>query len=218
MAKQTSSLKARRVGMSERTRNIVLASAGGITLLLGSYWAYMTFTTVPPPPLETSAPSKVVDFLGDPRGYQRMSHEAREQYLAETLAKFSQGPARQELANAFARMSTREKQVFTDATIETAKRRFLQQAEEYNRLPRDKQQKFVDNLIANFEASRRPLAGGGGQDNLGQAFKSMVPTTTDGMTKLLVEKTNSRQRAKAQPLFDAVAARYKEQQERKGMR
>jgi hypothetical protein len=111
---------------------------------------------------------------------------------------------------AFAKMSAREKQVFADATIETAKKRFLDNANEYNHLPKHKQGQFVEKLITGFEAQRAPLGGGGGQDNLGEAFKSMVPTTTDGITKALVTKTSARQRAKAQPLFDAVAARYKE--------
>jgi hypothetical protein len=196
--------------MSERTKKIVLISTGCVMLAVGSWWAYTTFTTVPPPPLATAKPQEVSNFLGNPRGYARMGFEARERYLAETLSRFSEGPARQELGTAFAKMSTREKQVFVDATIETAKKRFLDHASEFNRLPKSRQSQYVDNMIMNFEAQRAPLAGGGGTDNLGEAFKSMVPTTTDGMTKALVSKTNSRQRAKAQPLFDAVAVRYKE--------
>lgn len=213
MAKKSSGKANRRVGMSERTKKMMLISAGSVMLVGACWWAYMTFTTVAPPSLETAKPQEVAQFLGNVRGYPRMGYDAREQYLAAALSKFSQGPARQELGDAFARMTTREKQVFADATIETAKKRFLDHASEFNRLPKHKQTQYVDNMIMGFESQRAPLAGSGGADNLGQAFQSMVPTTTDGITKLLVSKVKPRQRAKAQPLFDAVAARYKDLQD-----
>lgn len=216
MARKKAVPKTRRIQLSDRTKRIVLVTTGCLVLVVGSWWAYITFTTVPPPPLEASAPQEVVKFLGNNRGYGQMRIENREQYLADMYERFNDPRSREELANAFAQMSSRERQVFVDRSIEVFKVRFMESASEYNRLPSNKRGQFVDNMIRTFESQRRSLAGQGGSGggpNLGESFKSMVPTTTDGMTKLLVSKTNSRQRAKAQPLFDAVAVRYKELQD-----
>ena len=43
----------------------------------------------------------------------------------------------------------------------------------------------------------------------------VAPNTTDGMTKALVTKTTASQRAKAEPLFNAIVARTKERQDRR---
>jgi hypothetical protein len=228
MARKKAPPRVRRIQLSDRSKLIVLVTTGCLTLVVGGWWAYMKLTTVPPPPIETSTPQHVVKFLGDQRGFPHMRLDDREQYLADMYKRFGEGEARQELANAFAQMSSRERQVFVDTAIEGFKVRFLESANEYNRLPVNKRGQFVDRMIRTFESQRSSLAGTGSggtrgpgaarggrgkAENLGEPFKAMVPTTTDGMTKLLVSKSNSRQRAKAQPLFDAVAVRYKEIQD-----
>lgn len=210
MSKKASNKAGRRVGMSERTKMIVLVSTGCVMLLGASYWAYRTFTTVPPPSLETSPPQKVVEFLGNPQGYPRMSINDRERYLTDMYARFAKGESRDQLARSFAQMTSREKEVFVNTTFEAFKVRALENAGEFSRLPRNKQTQYVDKMIATFESQRQSLGGSGGSDNLGEAFKGMVPTTSDGWTKAIVTRTNARQRAKVQPLFDAVGARYKE--------
>lgn len=213
MSKSGSKKSVRRVGLSERTKKIVLASTGCVMVVGASWWAYMKFTTVAPPPLASATPQQVVEFLGEARGYPRMNMEARERYLSDAYSKFSQGESREQLARAFAQMTTREKQVFIDTTFDAFKQRALQNASEFNRLPKNKQMQYVDQVLKQFESQRVSVAGDGGPDNLGEAFKGMVPRTTDEMTKAIVTKTNARQRAKVQPLFDAVGARYKELQD-----
>lgn len=210
MSKKASNKAGRRVGMSERTKMIVLVSAGCVMVAGASYWAFMTFTTVPPPPLETSAPQDVVAFLGTPQGYPRMSIEAREKYLSDMYSRYAKGESRDQLARAFSQMTSREKEVFVNTTFEVFKVRALENANEFSRLPKSKQMQYVDKMISTMESQRQSLGGTGGSDNLGEAFKGMVPTSSDGWTKAIVTRTNARQRAKVQPLFDAVGARYKE--------
>lgn len=209
MASQ-SKKNARKAGLSEKQKKVIFISTGSVILIAASYWAYMTFTTVPPPSLEKASPQEVVEFFGNDRGYGRMSIDQRGQYVAQAYQKFADGPNREMLAKAFSEMSSSEKQVFVDRSFDAFKKTFLENAAEYNRLPKNKRDQFVDKMIGTFEGQRQSLAGGGGNDNLGEAFKGFVPNTTDGMTKALVSRTNSRQRAKAQPLFDHVATRYKE--------
>jgi len=203
----------RRVGLSDKAKKTLLVTTGCLLLVMACWWAYFKFTTVPPPNIQTAAPQAVVDFLGNERGFPRMSIDDRERYLVEAYNKFCKGEARQEMSKAFAQMSSTEQQVFVDTAFEGFKVRFLEKAEEYNRLPPSQRPRFVENAIRTFESQRQSVAGYGGADNMAESFKGMVPSTTDGMTKMLVNRTNSRQRAKAQPLFDAVAARYQQMQE-----
>jgi len=217
MGKAGKTSKGGRPGLSERTKKVILISTGSVLIVVGGWWAYMTFTTVPPPALETATPDQVVSFLGNTRGLGRMPIEQRGQYLADMYTRFSEGPARQDLNRAFAQMSTREKQEFVDATLDVFQYHFLEQAAEYNRLPGNQKRQFVDQMIQGFESRRRGMAGVGGSDNMGEAFKGMMPTSTDGMMKMMVERTNTRQRAKAQPLVDELAVRYKDMQDRKAL-
>lgn len=207
-----------RLNLSTQTKMILLGSVGAVLLALGGYWAYMTFTTMPPPNIATAEAPTVSQYLGSPRGFARLSHEGRKQFLGNMWNEFSQGNKREELVQAFQRMSSAERQVFIDAAFETTKVDFLAKAEEFNRLPKSKRKKFVENLTAGMDAQRMAVAGYGGQGNLAAPFEGAFPKTTDAMTKQLVTRTSAPERAKAQPLFDAVAAQYKEQEEQRKRR
>ncbi|MBI4579434.1 MAG: hypothetical protein HY718_07005 [Planctomycetes bacterium] len=213
--KHSSKGKVRRVGLSDRTKKVLLATTGCVALVLLSFWAYYTFTTLKPPDLATARPQEVVNYLGLERGFPRMGIDDREQYLVKAYNKFAQGEARIEMSKAFERMSAGERQVFVDAAFEAAKVRFLQKANEYNRLPKGQRTQFVDSMINTLETQRRSVGGYGGQGDVTAPFKGSVPNTTDGMTKTLVSRTTASQRAKAQPLFDAIAVRYKEREKRR---
>jgi hypothetical protein len=200
-------------GLSEKTKRSLLIGSGSVLCLMLGWWAYYTFTTMSPPDLKKATPQQVAGFFSSTRGLARMGIDDRERYMVEAYNKFSQGESRQQMCRAFGQMSAAEKEVFVNVAFDTFKTRFLQKATEYNRLPKHERAAFVENMIANFETQRQSVAGYGGADNVAEPFKGAVPATSDGMAKTLVDRTTASQRNKAQPLFDAVAARMKEKEE-----
>jgi hypothetical protein len=207
--------KARKLVLSDHTKKTLLIGTGSTLVVVGCCWAWFTFTTISPPDLKAAEPQKVVDFLGSSRGFPRMSVDGRERFLTQMWSRFSEGENREKLARSFEQMSSAERQAFVDAAFDTVKVRFLEQATEYNKLPKHKKTDFVDNMIRNIDTQRRSVGGYGGGGNVLKSFEGSVPHTTDGMTKMLVERTSATQRTKAQPLFDDIAARYQEGQANK---
>lgn len=206
------------IALSDRTKKILLGSSGGVLVVVASFWAYYTFTTVPPPKLDKATAADVASFLGNERGISRLNYDNREKFLADMWAKFGDGDKREQLAAAFDKMTPAQRDVFINASFDLAKDRFLKQATTFQDLPPHKRTEFVDNMINQIETQRLSIGGAGprsGKSNLAKAFESAVPNTTDGMTKVLIDRTNARQRAKAQPLFDAITVRYKERQDQR---
>lgn len=218
----------RQIQLSDSQKKILLVSSGSVVAVALAWWAYFAFTTITPPDL-TKAPAKeVARYLGNERGFTRLSYDDRKNFIGQIGAQFT-GDRQFQLAEAFDQMTPLERQVFVDAAFDAAKDEFVKQASEFNRTPQHKRKQFLDSMIDNIELQRRGIAGVGGggggggggavsggvrrQANLTKAFESSVPRTTDGMTRALVDRTTARQRAKAQPLFDAIAIRYKERQE-----
>ena len=195
-----------------RTRNAALAGLAGLAVLWGAVWAYYTFTTLPPPPLTSASADKVCSFLGDPRGYSRMSIPRREEFLINAYQQFNTDDGRGEFNRALRSMSMQERQVFLDATIEVGRVRVMEFADQYNKLPRGKDRtQFVDKAITNFRALQGDLSGHGNPAlNVGEPFKPFAPQRSDEWSKMLVTKTTARERAKAQPLIDAISKRIKE--------
>ncbi len=229
--KKPSKGQARRITLSNRTKIVLLAGSGSALLVAVGWWAYFTFTTITPPDVATTPPTVVAHYLGDTRGFARLNYDQREKFLGDMWNQCGQGEKRAELAQAFERMSSYEKQVFVDATFDTVKVRFLEQATEYNRLPPNKRDQYIENVLNNLQGQRQALGGNGAaagavakagtgaprakQDNLLKAFENSIPNTTDGLAKALTTRTNARQRAKAQPLLDAITTKAKEQEERR---
>lgn len=197
--------------LSDRTKKLLLACTASVVVAGGGWYAYYALTTIAPPDLTTSSPEQVVDYLGNQRGFSRLSLDRREQFLVQASQRFLQDPrSRDQLNQALRRMSPAEQQVFVDAGFELATSRFLDRAREYQRVSPSQRRQFVDNMIRDFEQTRQQLAGFTPQENLAEPFKNSMPTTSDGLTKAIVTRTNARQRAEAQPLFDALTARHKQ--------
>ncbi len=201
----------KKVVLSERTKKILLACAAGIVVVGGGWYAYYALTTIAPPDLASASPEQVVDYLGNERGFSRLSLDGRERFLTSASQRFFQNTqSREQLNQALRRMSAAEQQVFVDAGFELATDRFLHRAREFQKVSPVQRMQFVDNMIRDFEKTRQQLAGFSPQDNLAEPFKNSMPTTSDGLTKAIVTRTNARQRAEAQPLFDALTARHKQ--------
>ncbi|HSW46219.1 MAG TPA: hypothetical protein VLM89_11685 [Phycisphaerae bacterium] len=196
-----------------RTRNTILIGLGCAALLGGGVWLYYKVTTIPPPAVAKSSAQKVCDYLGDPRGFNRLSIPRREEFLTNTYQHFNTDAGREEFNRALRAMSVQERQAFLDATIEVARDRVMKFADEYRRTPRRDQTKFVDNVITGFRALQGDLGGRGNPNmNVGEPFKPFAPQRSDELGKMLVTKTTARERAKAQPLIDAISKRMKEMQ------
>jgi len=190
----------------------VLLGAGACVLAVaGGWWAYFTFTTIAPPPVEQASAAEVVTYLGSPRGFSRMSVDQREQFLTQVFGgKFASGPQRQQLNEALRQMPASEREVLMDATVEVAKVRFMEHARKYKSLPRTQQTAYVDQAVRHFTQMQMQLAGAGGADNFGESFKDLAPSTSDEITKAIVSRTSARERAEAQQFVDALAVRHKE--------
>lgn len=203
---------ARKMSLSDQQKKILLILVGAVLVLGGGWWAYFSLTTIAPPNLAAAAPADVVKYLGEPRGFSRMAVERREEYLIQAYNQFSKGENRQKMNEAFARMAPAQRQVFLDAAFETAKVKFVKEAKEFNRIPLQQRPQFVDRLVSSFDQRRHNVGGYGPQDNVAESFKSSMPTSTDGLAKAVVSRTTARERAETQPLFEAVAAKYKEKE------
>jgi hypothetical protein len=236
--KSSSRNSQRRITLSDRTKKVLLAGTGSVLVVAIGWWAYFTFTTVAPPNVQAAPPPQVAQYLGNARGFARLNCDERGKFLGDMWNAYSQGEKRGELAQAFNRMSFSERQVFVDAAFETVKVDFLKQANEFNKLPKSKKDQFVDNVMNQLDQQRRAIAGSKSSNNnvkpgvpgrpeadnkaaktetasLTEPFESCVPTTTDGMAKLLVTRTSATDRAKAEGLFDAITARYKAREEQR---
>ncbi len=209
MSKKLAKTRSRQ--LSPQVRRALLGAGACVLAVAGGWWAYFTFTTIAPPPVEQATAPEVVAFLGNPRGFSRMSYDQREQFLTQVFSgKFASGPPRAELNEALRQMPSSEREVLMDATVEVAKVRFMEHARKYKSLPRTQQAAYVDNAVRHFSQMQMQLAGTGGADNFGESFKDLAPSTSDEITKAIVSRTSARERAEAQQFVDALAARYKE--------
>jgi hypothetical protein len=196
-----------------RVRNAALIGVGAAAVLAAGVWAYYEFTTITPPKLAVASADQVMSYLGDTRGFSRLSIPKREEFLANTYQQFSSEEGRVALNRALRSMSMQERQVLMDATVDVMRTRVVEFSDEYNRLPKTDRPQFVDNVISNFRKMQGDLGGRGNSNmNVGEPFKPFVPERSDDWSKMLVTRTTARERAKAQPLIDALAKRVKETQ------
>jgi hypothetical protein len=216
VVKRAGRQQVRRVGLSDKSKKILLGSTGGVLAVVLAVWAYYNFTTVAPPNIQVASAKQVTSYLGNERGFARLNHDNREKFVERMWTQFSQGDRRAELSKAFDQMTPSERQVFVDAAFDTAKDRFLKQANEYNRLPEQRKAEFVANVINNLDAQRKAVGGYSAGSNVAKSFEGSLPNTTDGITRLLADRTTARQRSRGQSFFDAIAAGYKERQEKRG--
>jgi hypothetical protein len=195
-----------------QTRNAVLAGLAGLGVIWGVVWAYYKYTTIPVPPLASTKAEEVCSYLGDARGFSRLSIPKREEFLIGVYQQFNTEQGVQEFNQALRSMSMQEREVFLDATMEVGRARVMEFADEYNKLPRGKDRsQFVDKVITNFRTLQGDLGGKGNPSmNVGEPFKPFAPQRSDEWSKMLVTKTTARERAKAQPLIDAISKRLKE--------
>jgi len=193
-------------------RNTILVGAGSVALIVGLAWAYYALTTVPPPPVDKTPVQEVTDYLGNPRGYSRLSVPRREEYLVSVYQQYNTPQGMTDLNRALRSMSMQERQVFVDATFDVAREKVLVLAEEFNRTPPKDRQRFVDHAIGNFRSLQGNLGGGGNPNmNVGEPFKPLAPEQSEDWNKVLFSKTSARDRVKAEPLIDAMAKRLREQ-------
>ncbi len=194
-----------------RVRNAALIGVGSAAVLAAGVWAYYEFTTITPPKLAVASADQVTSYLGDARGFRRLSIPKREEFLTNAYQQFSSEEGRVALNRALRSMSMQERQVLMDATVDVMRTRVVEFSDEYNRLPKTDRPQFVDNVISNFRRMQGDLGGQGKPNmNVGEPFKPFAPERSDDWSKVLVTRTTAKERAKAQPLIDALAKRVQE--------
>jgi len=206
--------KSKKPWLSDRTKNILIGTVAGIVLISGGWWAYLTFSTVRPPPLVAGAPpEKVVEvaaYLGNSRGFGRLPVEQQEQYLVRAYQTYGQEPeARARYVQAIRRMSSAERAVLDNAVFEITRGHVMEHALEYSSLPPSQREAYIDKAVQQMETMRAQIGSGGATRSLSDPLKSDLPTRTDEVMKLIYAKTSPTERAKALPFIDAMASRYK---------
>ena len=215
MALQTKK-KPQKLELSDKTKTILVATMAGVALIGGGWWAYLTFTTVAPPPLAASAPpetaAEVATYLGDERGFGRLSVDQQEQYLFSAFQTFGRQPeARTRFNQTLRQMSTAERQVLNDAVFEIGRKHVMKHAEVYANLPPSQRAQYIDKAIQGMETMRTEIGGGGSSGSLSDPLRDSLPTRPEEMMKAIYIKTNPAERAKATPFIEAVGERLKAQ-------
>jgi hypothetical protein len=201
----------KQAGMPDGMKKSLLITAACIVVAGSGIWAYMTLTTISPPPPAKSTPENVTDFLGNSRGFARMPVNRRADYMADAIQRFSSDPdSLQRFHRSLNRMTRKQREVFTDAVFDAGRVQFMDKAREYNRMSPHNRHRFIDQTIRDFETLQSKFAGPPGAGSLGKVFEKDMPRNTDEWMKFIVTKTSPRERAEAEDLFDALAARHKE--------
>ncbi len=217
--------------LSDRTKKMLAIGSGCVVVLVGAWWAYFEFTTVPPPDLKTpdavSKVEEVVEFMGNERGLGRMSVPRAEAFLLSAYQTYGNNPeARTRFVRAMNQMSTGEREVLNNAVFEIGRAHVMQSAREYASVAPSQRSRYIDGAYSKFEEMRAGLSGrvpGNGQPGVGgpslsEPLNKDLPKSTDEMMKVLVDKTSARERSEAKPFIDAMAAKHKERQAQKSPR
>src|SRR5688500_2349312 len=157
--------KPQKIELPDKTRKILIGTIAGLALIGGCWWAYLTFTTVAPPMLVEAGPpetvAEVAAYLGDERGFGRLSVDQQEQYLVSAFETFGQQPEALALFNRMLQqMSTSERQVLNDGIFEIARKHLVKHAEVYSNLPLAQRAPYIDKAIEAMETMRNEIVGG----------------------------------------------------------
>lgn len=208
--------------LSPGTKKALIIGVAGVVVLVGGIWAFEVLTAPAKPDIQTAKVPEITQFLGHPRGLARMPVAQREEFLVAVVQKYSEPNRVEEMSRALREMAPGERETLMDATFEIGKDKFVKAAEEYVQLPKKDRPAFLDKVIHDVENLRQRLggapAGGGGVgpagvarpgpvNNLVSPFKEHIPTKSDAMAKMIVDRTTPSERAKAKPLMDDLAQR-----------
>lgn len=210
--KKRTSKSVKKAGMSQQTKMKLGIAAASLVVIVGGWWAYFKFTTVPPPDLASAQPKDVVEFLGDGRGYGRMTPLQAEQFLVQTYERFNTYEGRANLVRSFRQLPSSQQKICIDKTFDVAREITMRCAEEYRDLPKKEKKKYVANTINRFRAMQGQLAGGGDPNvDFGQVAMPHMPNTSNDMRKMLVTRTTPSQRARAEPFINALVQHQENQ-------
>jgi len=213
--KKKLSKSAKNQGMSRRTKATLGIAAASLVVIVGSWWAYFKFTTVPPPDLASAQPEDVAEFLGNDRGYGRLPPSQAEAFLVRTYERFNTYEGRANLVRSFRQLPPSQQKICIDKTFDVAREITLRCAEEYRDLPKKEKKKYVDQTIHRFQAMQGELGGRGDPNvDFGQVAMPHLPRSSNDMRKLLVTRTTPSQRARAEPFINAIVQRRENQRSR----
>lgn len=213
--------------LSQYRRETILGGIGigGALLIFGLGWFVLNVVFAPPiPELKTASVDEVANFLSHKRGLARLPIPQRRQVFFDTMAYYGKDATRGNLlARRLVRMAPSERAVIREAVFDILKEDFLNDAEQYNKLPESEKEKFIEEKSKQYESSRASLRGGAGGDGgenmtkIAEAFLNDpgVPRNSDQFTKALVTRTSPRDRAMAKPLLDGLSKAH-EQHRRQG--
>ncbi len=199
--------------LSPQTRNALIAVAAAVGVLVGGWWAYMKLTTIPPPVLAETAPERVAEYLGDSRGFSRLSIPRREEFLVEVAYRFENPQERAAFTSALRQMTRQEQETLLDATFEVFQVHVMDLADRYNRQPTPRARAaFARQASQDFRQIQSRLGGGGNPEmSMGEPFREFVPQSSEQWQRMLVTRTTPTERARAQPLIEEMMKQEREQ-------
>jgi DNA-directed RNA polymerase subunit F len=193
---------------ADKLKPVLLIGVLALILLGGGLW-YAFFSPVPPPPVKKAETEKVVEYLVDKRGFQKLSIADREQYLKKVYAHFGEEKEWTQVGRMFRRMPRKQLENFRNAVFEIAKTRFLEHARKFNDLPPEKRPEYLDKIFVEFTQMGQKYGSNAGQAKDAAApFREVLPQSNDELVKFIVTQTSDRERREAGALYDALLQRY----------
>lgn len=210
-------------GLSDDAKKKIAIGAGSVLVIVVGWWAYFQFTTVAPPDLKQPdasakvAPEKVAEFLGDARGFGRMNVTKQEDFLLTAYRTYGQNPeTRARFIQSLHQMSASQREVLNNGVFEIGRKHVMEQAKEFASIPSaGRRSEYIGKAYDKFEKMRAELGGANPGDSLSEPMKQDVPSSSDEMMKVLVDRTDASERSQAKPFVDAMAAEHKAREAQK---
>jgi hypothetical protein len=172
---------------------------------------------VAPPNLHApDAPQKVEEvaqFMGLERGFGRMTTDQQEPYLMQAYTVYGTKATPELRAKFIAQMnqmSSGQREVLNNAIFEIGRKHMMRHAQEYASLPPYQRSQYVTKAITDFDRLRDALSGKSAGDSLTEPLKKDLPSSSDELMKVVVDRTDGKERAQAKPFIDAMATKYQE--------
>lgn len=209
------------VGFLIKNRTAALALSitlvGSVAIVGGGTLLYRLLVDPEIPSIDHAPMEKIADFFAHPRGLARLPVEEKRHMIYGALDRYNAPGQRRALKDHLLRMSEAERSQILDAVVEIGREQVAEDAREYESLPPEERDAFVDSKVAEYASMRGSLVGAAGGVNLAGAFAgdSSVPASSGALSKALASKTTASERAKSRNFVNKVEQRASQQSRHK---
>ncbi|MFO0974370.1 MAG: hypothetical protein U1A27_13160 [Phycisphaerae bacterium] len=196
-------------GTASRRRALVIGAAAGV-VLVGStvgYWAYDLLATPATPNVEQASIGDIVAYFMNSRGMLRLARIDQDRFMAAWRARFSRDAEHRALKAYLDTATASQREVIQDALFTVGKRKFLDDAREYERLKGDNDRAYPflrDRLIESGQELAWLKGNGDPAKDLTGALGSGMPRNPDEWLKLVVGRTTPEERLVGEQYLTAL--------------